>query len=84
MHRVDPIASTLPWQGHPPPRLLRGGVVLSALCILGVLLPLPFLPGGPAPLVQAQVLRYVDDDAGCDGHAPCYASIQAATVAAGG
>lgn len=82
MHSVDSIASVSPGSGTPPPRRLRGGGVLAALCVLGVLLLLRLLPAGSAPAVQAQVLRYVDDDAGCGGHAPCYGTVQAAIDAA--
>gem|GEM_PF-6819548 len=46
--------------------------------VLGAVLSITLL----APSAHAQTVRYVDDDAGCEGQRPCYQTIQAAVDAA--
>lgn len=62
----------------PAGRRLGGGVLLSTAFLAGALLLAVRLPLVTMPLARAQVLRYVDDDAGCRGRSPCYTSIQSA------
>ena len=58
-------------------------MLLSISCLATTLGLLHLLPGASSPPARAQVLRYVDDDAGCLGRSPCYGSVQAAVDAAG-
>ena len=59
------------------PRRLAAAIGAMALTMAGAL-PL-LLMAAPA---NAQTVRYVDDDVGCDGQRPCYQTIQGAVDAA--
>ena len=67
---------------RPSPRRARALLVAAAASALALGVPATWAAARPSAAPAGLVVRYVDDDAGCDGQRPCYDHLQAAVDAA--